>query len=60
MERKPRRRTTKGSRAAPFCHLDSSNEQKHTEEIKQEKNRRDHGYSVCSLHKKEAALDQYK
>ena len=24
------------------------------------KNKRDHGYSVCSLHQKEAALDQYK
>ena len=50
----------KESRAAPFCHLESSNEQKHAEEIKQEKNKRDHGYSVCSLHQKEAALDQYK
>ena len=28
---------TKGSQIAPFCHLNSSNEQKHTEEIKQEK-----------------------
>ena len=59
-KRKPHRRKTKGSRAAPFCHLHSSNEQKHAEWIKQEKNKRDHGYSVCSLHQKEAALDQYK
>ena len=45
---------------AELCHFDSSNEQMLAEGFEQEKNKRDHGYSVCSLHQKEVALDQYK
>ena len=37
IKRKPHRRKTKGSWASLFCPLDFSNEQKHAEEIKQEK-----------------------